>query len=76
MPVIPSEVETWVNWGKHGSENTMRSKLLEVKEQYEKQIREIQEAYGEAMFELRARNEQAFLLGNEDWRASKGVYSY
>ena len=37
-------------------ENALRTKSLEVKEQYEKQLRELQEAYGEAMLELRARN--------------------
>jgi hypothetical protein len=38
----------------------------EVKEQYEKQLRELQEAYGEAMLELRARKKLASLLSNED----------
>ncbi|CAM3605573.1 Integrase catalytic domain-containing protein [Delftia tsuruhatensis] len=47
-------------------ENALRTKSLEVKEQYEKQLRELQEAYGEAMLELRARNKLASLLGNED----------
>ena len=47
-------------------ENALRTKPLEVKEQYEKQLRELQEAYGEAMLELRARKKLASLLGNED----------
>lgn len=47
-------------------ENALRTELLEVKEQYEKQLRELQEAYGEAMLELRARKKLASLLGNED----------
>jgi len=50
----PSEVEQWVDEGKRGMENALRTKPLEVKEQYEKQLRELQEAYGEAMLELRA----------------------
>jgi hypothetical protein len=33
---------------------------------HEKQLRELQEAYGEAMLELRARKKLASLLGNED----------
>ena len=51
----PSEIEGWVEEGKKGMENALRSKPLEVKEQYERQLRELQEAYGEAMLELRAR---------------------
>ena len=50
----PSDVEQWVDEGKRGMENALRTKPLEVKEQYEKQLRELQEAYGEAMLELRA----------------------
>ena len=44
-------------------ENALRTKPLEVKEQYERQL---QEAYGEAMLELRARKKLNQLLGNED----------
>ncbi|PAT38885.1 DUF1153 domain-containing protein [Vandammella animalimorsus] len=62
----PCEVEQWVDEGKRGMENALRAKPLEVKEQYEKQLRELQEAYGEAMLELRARKKLASLLGNED----------
>ena len=36
-------------------ENALRTRSVEVKEQYKKQLRELQEAYGEAMLELRAR---------------------
>ena len=64
--LAPSEVEQWVDEGKGGTENALRTKPLEVKEQYEKQLRELQEAYGEAMLELRARKKLASLLGNED----------
>ena len=62
----PSEVEQWVDEGKRGMENALRSKPLEIKEQYERQLSELQQAYGEAMFELRARKKLASLLGNED----------
>ena len=37
----PSEVEQWVDEGKRGMENALRTKPLEVKEQYEKQLREL-----------------------------------
>jgi hypothetical protein len=36
-------------------ENALRAKPLDVKEQYERQIKELQEAYGEGMLELRAK---------------------
>ena len=62
----PSEIEEWVDEGKMGMENALRSKPLEIKEQYERQLRELQEAYGEAMLELRARKKLNSLLGNED----------
>ena len=62
----PSEIEDWVEDGKKGMENALRTKPLEVKEQYERQLKELQEAYGEAMLELRARKKLACLLGNED----------
>jgi transposase-like protein len=50
----PSEIEQWVEEGKRGMENALRAKPLDVKEQYERQLKELQEAYGEAMLELRA----------------------
>ena len=62
----PSEVEQWVDEGKRGMENALRSKPLEIKEQYERQLSELQQAYGEAMLDLRARKKLASLLGNED----------
>ena len=62
----PSEIEEWVDEAKKGMENALRAKPLEVKEHYEKQLRELQEAYGEAMLELRARKKLSSLLGNED----------
>jgi transposase-like protein len=47
--LAPSEIEEWVEDGRKGMENALRAKPLDIKEQYEKQIRELQEAYGEAM---------------------------
>ncbi|GLZ21967.1 DUF1153 domain-containing protein [Burkholderia plantarii] len=58
----PSEVENWVDDGKRGMENALRANPLDVKEQYERQIKELQEAYGEAMLELRARKKR-FIAG-------------
>ena len=59
-------MEQWVDDGKKGMENALRTKPLEVKEQYERQLSDLQQAYGEAMLELRARKKLASLLGNED----------
>ncbi|WLE59523.1 DUF1153 domain-containing protein [Burkholderia plantarii] len=62
----PSEVENWVDDGKRGMENALRANPLDVKEQYERQIKELQEAYGEAMLELRARKKLQSLLGEDE----------
>jgi len=61
----PSEIEQWVEEGKRGMENSLRSKPLDVKEQYEKQLSDLQQAYGEAMLELRARKKLQALLDEE-----------
>ena len=53
--LTPSEVEEWVEQGKAGMENALRAKPEDIREQYERQLKDLQEAYGEAMLELRAR---------------------
>jgi transposase-like protein len=53
--VSPVEIEEWVDEAKRGMENALLAKPLDIKEQYERQLKELQEAYGEAMLELRAR---------------------
>jgi len=62
----PSEVEGWVDDGKRGMENALRANPLDLKDQYERQIKDLQEAYGEAMLELRARKKLQSLLGEDD----------
>jgi transposase-like protein len=62
----PSEIEEWVDEGKRGMENALRTKPLEVREEYERQLKELQEAYGEAMRELRARETIQSLLGEDE----------
>ena len=59
----PSEIEAWVEDGKKGMENALRSNPQDIKEQYERQLKDLQEAYGEAMLELRARKKLQSLLG-------------
>lgn len=67
----PSEIEERVDKAKRGMENALRAEPLDVREQYERQIKELQEAYGEAMLELRARKKLASLLGEEDKRSKR-----
>lgn len=64
--IPPSEIEEWIDEAKRGMENALRAKPLDIKEQYERQLKELQEAYGEAMLELRARKKLASLLGEEE----------
>ncbi|MGE6140704.1 transposase [Aeromonas rivipollensis] len=40
----PSEIEEWVDDAKRGMENALRAKPLDIREQYEKQLKELQEA--------------------------------
>lgn len=47
-------------------ENALRAKLEDVREQYEREIKTLQEAYGEAMLELRARKKLPSLPGKEE----------
>jgi transposase-like protein len=61
--ITPSEIEAWVEDGKRGLENALRAKPEDVREQYERQLKDLQEAYGEAMLELRARSKLASLFG-------------
>ena len=53
--LTPSELESWVDQAKEGMENALRAKPRDLRQHYEKQIRQLQAAYGEAMLELRAR---------------------
>lgn len=53
--LTPAEIESWVEDGKRGMENALRAKPEDVREQYERQLKDLQEAYGEAMLEIRAR---------------------
>ena len=64
--ITPSEIETWVEDGKRGLENALRAKPEDVREPYERQLKDLQEAYGEAMLELRARKKLASLLGKDE----------
>ncbi len=60
----PSEIEGWVEDAKKGMENALRTNPLDGRQQYEKRLRELQEAYGEAVLELRARKSWQALEGD------------
>ena len=47
-------------------ENTLKAKPEYIREQYESQLKALQEAHGEAMLELRARKKWDALLGRRD----------
>lgn len=63
--LTPSEIEGWMEDARSGMENALRTKPLDLREPYEKEIRKLQEAYGEAMLELRARKKLKSLLEDE-----------
>jgi transposase-like protein len=64
--LLPSEIESWIDQAKSGMENALKAKPEDVREQYESQLKALQEAYGEAMLELRARKKWDALLGGKD----------
>ena len=62
----PSEIEGWVDDATRGMEHSLRANALDIRAQYEKQLKDLQEAYGEAMLELRARKKYQALLDADD----------
>jgi len=75
----PSEIEGWVADAKRGMQNALRANPLEIREQYERQLKELQEACGEATLELRAQKSwrpswsgasHCAPLVQEQWRAA------
>ena len=47
-------------------ENALKARPEDIGEQYDRQLKELQEAYGEAMLELRARKKLESLLGKDE----------
>lgn len=64
--LAPSEIEDWIDHGKAGMQNALRAKPEDVREQYERQLKDLQEGYGEAMLELRARKKLQSLVGKDE----------
>lgn len=69
----PSEIESWMEDGRRGVENALKANPQDVREQYERQLKELQEAYGEAMLELRARKKLQSLLGEDEKRSRRSA---
>ena len=42
----PSEIESWIDQAKAGMENALKAKPEDIREQYETQLKALQEAYG------------------------------
>ena len=42
----PAEIEEWIDQAKAGMENALRAKPEDVREQYERQLKDLQKAYG------------------------------
>jgi transposase-like protein len=51
----PSEIESWTDQAKAGMEKALKARPEDIREQCQTQLKALQEAYGEAMSELRAR---------------------
>ena len=64
--LFSSEIGSWIDQAKSGIENALKAKPEDIREQYESQLKALQEAYGEAMSELRARKKWDALLGKRD----------
>ncbi|MBJ2153742.1 transposase [Paracoccus sp. IB05] len=61
-----SEIGGWIDDARRGMENALRANPLDVRQEYEQLLRDLQEAYGEALLELRARKKLAALMERED----------
>ena len=61
----PSEIEDWIESGQGRAVDALRAKPEDIRDQYERQLKDLQEAYGEAMLELRARKKLQSLLGKD-----------
>jgi hypothetical protein len=62
----PLEIESWLEDGRKGMENALKANPQDIREQYERKLKDLQEAYGEAMLELHARKKLQSLLGEDE----------
>ena len=64
--LTPSEIEGWIEEAEAGMENALRANPRDVAEQYEQKLKELHEAYGEAMLENKALKKLHRHLGLEE----------
>ena len=48
-----AEIDRWMSDAESGMENALKANPKDISEQYEKQLSELKEAYGEAMLEVK-----------------------
>ncbi len=70
LDLAPSEVEGGVDAAKKGIESARRTNPLDVRQQQENLLKDLREACGEAMLELRARDKLQTLIEREDGKRS------
>ena len=63
--LAPSEIAGWVEDARRGMENALKTNPLDIRQQYENQLKDLQKAHGEAMLALRARKKYQGLLDAE-----------
>lgn len=65
--LAPLEIREWMKHAnKAGMDNALQAKPEDVREQCERQPKELQEAYGESMLELRAQDRSWSLPGKDE----------
>ncbi|WP_229038546.1 transposase [Salmonella enterica] len=62
----PSEIEEWVDDAKRGMENALRAKPLDIREQYEKQLKELRGSLWRGHAGVTRQKKLASLLGEDD----------
>lgn len=60
------EIENWMQDAESGMENALKANPKDIAEQYEHQLRDLREAYGEAMLELKFRKKLQSHLDSTD----------
>ncbi len=60
-----AEIESWMDDAEAGMENALKANPKDIAEQYEKQLSELKEAYGEAMLEVKILKKYQRLLDQQ-----------
>lgn len=64
--ITQAEIESWMSDAEAGMENALKANPKDIAEQYEKQLSELKEAYGEAMLEVKVLKKYHRLLGQQE----------